>query len=248
MAAKNKRMNIPHGYYDLLERLERPGCAICALILHAGKQYMESLLYEFSLDEGVQRAFRSGRGLCNYHSWLLVHQHGYSLSVSVLFESALDEVVEIMESTSPAASASGMVRLLSRSLGGGLEDRLEPEGPCLVCANVQEAESRYVQTFAEHWSMEALQTAFRTSDGLCLPHLREVLRQLEARTERKQLIEFHVAKWTALKAELDQFQLKSAYNYVGEPMGAEADSWKRAVARLTGGENAVPMLTRTKSD
>jgi hypothetical protein len=241
-------MSVPHGYYDLLERLERPGCPICALILHAGKQYIESLLYEFSLDEGVQRSFRRGRGLCNHHSWLLVHQHGYSLGVSVLFESALDEVVQIMQSTSPAAAVSGMARLLSRSLGGELEDRLEPEEPCLVCANVQEAESRYVQTFAKHWSMQALQTAFHASDGLCLPHLRDVLPQMEATSERKELIEIHVAKWTALKAELDQFQLKSAYNYVGEPMGVEADSWKRAVASLTGGEHAVPTLTRTKSD
>jgi hypothetical protein len=246
MAGKPKQANIPHGYYDLIEQLERAGCAICALILHAGKQYMESLLYEFSLDEGVQQAFRSGRGLCNHHSWLLVHQHGYSLGVSVLFEAALDEVVEIMESTAP--SAPSITRLLGRSLGGGLEDRLEPQGPCLVCANVQEAEARYVQTFAEHWSMEALQTAFRASDGLCLPHLREVLRQMEARMKRKQLIDFHVAKWTALKAELDQFQLKSAYNYVGDPMGAEANSWKRAVASLTGSEYGVPALTRTKPD
>jgi hypothetical protein len=239
-------MPTPQGYYDLLEQLERSNCAICTLVLHAEKQYRESLLYEFSLDGGVHRAFRQGRGLCNHHSWQLVHQHGYSLSVAALFKSALDEVVKMMQSPTLGTSASRVNQWLHRSHDDQLADRLEPEAPCMMCVNVQEAEDRYVQTFAKCWSEEALQTAFRASDGLCLPHLRQVLRRLDTARARRQLVDIQLAKWTALQGQLAQFQIKSAFNYVGEPMGAEADSWKRAVASLTGGEAAVPRLTRPK--
>jgi hypothetical protein len=239
-------MNMPHGYYDVLERLERPGCPICALVLHAEQQYRESLLYEFSLDEGVHRAFRQGRGLCNHHSWQLVHQHSYSMGVAALFGSALDEVLEKMASPIPSAPGLGIAQWLHHSLNYRLADRLEPEEPCMLCVNVQETESRYVQTFADYWSMAALQTAFRASDGLCLPHLRDVLRRLDTASARQQLVDIQRAKWRALQSQLTQFQIKSAFNYVGEPMGAEADSWKRAVARVTGSEAAVPTLTRPK--
>jgi hypothetical protein len=208
---------------------------------------MDMLLYEFSLATESHKAFRKGRGLCNHHSWEMVHQHGYSLGVSVLFESALDEVINILESAPLEAPVSGMARFLGRSFGAGVADQLEPEGPCLICANVQEAEARYLNTFAEHWSSDKLQTAFGKSDGLCLPHLREALRLVPTREAREQLVEIHRAKWAALKDELNQFQLKVAHNYVGEPMGAEADSWKRAVASMTGGEHALPQLTRPKN-
>lgn len=37
-----------------------------------------------------------------------------------------------------------------------------------------------------------------------------------------------------LLAELKEFMRKSDYRFTGEPMGAEGDSWTRAVAWVTG--------------
>lgn len=237
-------MTTPQGYYDLLERMERPGCAVCALLLQVSGRFVESLLYEFSRDIGTQHAFRAGRGLCNHHSWQLARRHGYSLGVAALFEAALDEVVTMLENEPDDSLAVRFARPFGGDGSSALANRLEPEGPCLVCASVRDAEKAYLDTLARYWQNEELQAACRRSDGLCLPHLRGVLRQMPSRDARRQLAQLHAEKWAALIRELDQFQVKSAFNYAGEPMGAEADSWKRAVAALAGLDAAPPILTR----
>ena len=127
-----------------------------------------------------------------------------------------------------------------------LADKLESETPCLACASLVRAEAQYIDTFADYWHDTAIQEAYQQSDGLCLPHFREVLRRISAPNERGQLVEIQRAKWESLKSELRQFQIKSAFNYVGEPIGTEADSWRRAVASLTGDEHALLTLTRPK--
>ena len=237
-------------YFDLLDRFGRPGCPICGLLLRDEHRAIESLLYEYVSDEGVHEAFRHGRGLCNHHSWRLAHQYGYSLGVSQLFESALDEVINLLKQDSETPPNSALESALSGWFGGRhdapLADKLEPESPCLICARQREAECRYSQTFATYWHEDAVQMAYPRCDGLCLPHLRDVLRQMSRPGDRRQLAGIHCARWTALKGELDQFQIKSAFNYAGEPMGPEADSWRRAVASLAGSEGRVGSSTRQR--
>jgi hypothetical protein len=243
-------MAYPQTYVDLLDRLSRRGCAVCGLLLHNENQYLDSLLYEFVNDAGIQQAFRLGHGLCNHHSWLLAHHHGYSLGVSILFEAALDEVINTLEKENSPFEFSKLETAVSGWFGGKantrLADKLESEIPCLACASLCEAETRYIGTFAKYWSDAALQNAYQQSDGLCLPHFRDVLRQMPVLKERAHLVEIQRVKWEKLKDELNQFQLKSAYNYVGDPIGDEADSWRRTVASLAGGEHALLTLTRPR--
>lgn len=237
-------------YVDLLERFSRRGCAICGLLLHDEHRFVDSLLYEFVNDAGSQQTFRRGRGYCNHHSWLIAHQYGYSLGISILFEAALDGVLEILESENSSFQLPRLETTVSGWFGAKgdtrLADKLEPEIPCPVCVSLCKSESSYIETFAEYWSDTAFQSAYQQSHGLCLPHFREVLRRMSAPKERAQLVEIQRSKWETLKSELELFQAKSALNYVGEPFGAEADSWRRAVASMTGGEHALLNLTRPR--
>jgi hypothetical protein len=233
LICKVNHMAYPQTYVDLLDRLSRRGCPVCGLLLHNEHQYLDSLLYEFVNDTGIQQSIRRGRGLCNHHSWLLTQHYGYSLGVSILCEAALDEVISLDSENSPF-HRSKLGTTLSNWFGGDtrLADKLEPEIPCPACDSLRIAETQYIATFAEYWSDSALQSAYQQSNGLCLPHFREVLRHIPAPEARADLI--------------NQFQVKSAFNYVGEPIGAEADCWRRAVAALTGGEHALLTLTRPR--
>lgn len=243
-------MAYTHTYVELLDWLSRRGCPVCGLLLRDENRYIDSLLYEFVNDSGIQQAFRRGRGLCNHHSWLLTHHYGYSLGVSILFEAALDEVINILESENTTVGLARLETVVNRWLGDksktGLADKLEPEIPCLACVSLCEAEARYLSTFAQYWSDTALQSAYQQSNGLCLPHFREILRRMSEPEERAQLVKIQRAKWETLKHELSQYQVKSAFNYVGEGFGADADSWRRAVASMTGGERALVTLTRPR--
>ncbi|MBE2271514.1 MAG: hypothetical protein IAE80_24995 [Anaerolinea sp.] len=237
-------MAYPQAYVDLLERLNRRGCAICGLLHAAENQYIDSLLYEYSNDPDVQQKFRRGRGLCNHHSWLLTHHHGYALGVSILFEAVLDEVIDLLDSDSSASPVGGWFG--SKGLAR-LPDKLETETPCLACASLCKSETQYVETFATYWNDPALQNAYQPSSGLCLPHFRDVLRRMTDANARARLIEVQREKWETLRSELNQFQIKSAFNYVGEPLSvAEADSWRRAVASMTGDEHALLSLPRPR--
>lgn len=237
-------MTYPQAYLDLLERFALPGCPLCALVRGYEDRYVDSLLYEYSLDPGVHAAFRRGRGLCNHHSWHLAHHHGYSLGVSHLFEAALDELIAIVGRESDSGPAPSRWRdRLGAAPESRLADALEPEGPCPACASVQDVERGYLDAFARYWSDAALRRAYDASHGVCLPHLRAALRRMSS-AHARELAAAQRDKWAALKRELDQFQIKSAFNYVGEPFGAEADSWRRAVAAVVGGERALLTLTR----
>ncbi|MCL4250388.1 MAG: hypothetical protein KJ065_19715 [Anaerolineae bacterium] len=237
-------------YVDLLERFSRRGCAICGLLLHDENRYIDSLLYEFANDAGIHKVFRRGRGFCNHHSWLLAHQYGYSLGVSILFEAALDAVLEILESENSPFQLSRLETVVSGWFGAKgdtrLAGKLEPEIPCPACVSLCKSEALYIETFAEYWSDTTFQSAYEQSQGLCLPHFRDVLRLMSAPKERAQLAKIQRAKWEALKGELELFQAKSVLNYVGEPFGAEVDSWRRVVASMTGGEHALLNLTRPR--
>ena len=241
-------MAYPQTYVDLIDQLGRRGCAVCGLILRDENRYIDSLLYEFVNDTDIQQAFRHGRGLCNHHSWLLTHHYGYSLGVSILFEAALDEVINILESENSSSQFRRLETAVSGRFSGKgnsiLADKLDSKIPCLVCTSLAEAEARYLTTFAKYWSDITLQTTYQQSNGLCLPHFRDVLRRISEPKEYALLIEIQRAKWKTLKAELAQYQIKTAYNYVGEAIGAEADSWRRAVTSLTGDEHALLTLTR----
>ncbi|MBN8635872.1 MAG: hypothetical protein J0M07_11160 [Anaerolineae bacterium] len=243
-------MAYPQTYVDLLDRFGRRGCVVCGLLHSAENHYIDSLLYEYSNDPGVHDKFRHGRGLCNHHSWMLTHHHGYALGVSILFEAVLDEVLDLLDSENATVPISRLETAVGGWLGGKgptkLADKLEPETPCLACVSLCTSENQYVETLATYWNDTALQRAYQQSSGLCLPHFRDVLRRIADPKDRAYLVEVQRAKWEALKGELNQFQLKSAFNYVGEPLGAEADSWRRAVASMTGGEHTLLTLTRPR--
>jgi hypothetical protein len=51
--------------------------------------------------------------------------------------------------------------------------------------------------------------------------------------------------WQRLQAELHEFMRKSDYHNMDEKMGAEGDSWQRAIARV-GGEKGVFGLRRSE--
>lgn len=243
-------MGTPLAYYDLVETFPKPGCAICNLLLRDVDQYLDSLLYEYVNDPATHRAFRGARGLCNAHGWQLTRYMGNSLGIAVLYRAAVDEVLKIIERTPIQTNTpSGLANLLganSEANGLALADSLEPTGQCLACALAAAAEKRYIQTFSQHMANAQLQDAYRASDGLCLPHFRQALRETRNPIHLQQMISIQRDIWGRLKADLEEFESKSSHDRQHEPMGAEGDSWRRAIGRMAG-EKGVFSLDRRSS-
>lgn len=216
-------------YYDLLEAFPQDGCAVCRLLLRDVDRYLDGLLYEYVNEADTHAAFRSGRGLCNTHSWQLRRYRGGALGSAILCGAALDEVLRTLERPGPRTGR----RLLGNSgAGAALADALGPQAPCPACQKQTEAAARYSLMIATDDAR--LLGAYRDSQGLCLPHFRAVLRQANGREAVHKLVDIQREIWQRLYAEVQTFITRQDYRYSAEQAGEEGDSWLRVIATLAG--------------
>lgn len=220
------------GYHDILDVLAGDGCAICTLVKRDVDRYFDALLYEYVTEFDVQDQFRAARGLCNPHAWQITQYSGNALGITILCDVALDEVLSIVEKT-PTRS-SPMQRLFKNSPAQALSENLAPTAPCSACRALDESEARHLQILQQHLGDAKLIEKFAESDGLCLPHFRNLLSLTQQEEQSTRLIELQKSIWKRLKTELETFIHKYNFEYAGETMGKEGGSRFRAIRSLSG--------------
>jgi uncharacterized protein DUF6062 len=223
--------SVPLNYYDFLETFPQTGCAICSLCQHDVARYIDAHLYEYANTPQTHAAFRASRGLCAVHSAQLLEYGASVLSLAILHSHVLDELLKI--AAAPAVIGSALARLLGGS-ANPLADKLEPVEDCIACQILEHSEKGHARALAEHIDDPRLQAAFRASSGLCLPHFRLTLRAAPDAAKLETLVSIQTALWAKLKAELDSFADKYDINHADQAMGAEADSWRRAIPLVAG--------------
>ncbi len=231
-------MVTPFGIFDLIEAFSQPGCAICNLLTRDVNRFLDLLLYERVNQAGTPTMFKEARGLCNEHAWRLSEVLGGALGITILYRAVLEEVLSIVsQSSTQTANWPTLGRLLGADAGTGastLADRLESVRPCPACTLLVESEAHYVQTLSQHIGDRRLEEAYRLSDGLCLPHFRQVLRQSSDSANHRLIIAVQTAIWTALRDQLKEFEEKHDYRRSGEGIGSEGDSWLRVIRHMAG--------------
>jgi hypothetical protein len=225
-------MTIDRDYADLIETLGKPGCAICQLLLRDAQRFIDTILYEYVMDHEIHNAFRAGRGLCNTHAWQMQQGKGNALVIAVFFHAALDEVLK-MNIKPDSGGSSGLASLLGRNSGNDPAQILEPTGPCLVCQHLDEAETRYFRILTGNFRKADLRDAFKESGGLCLPHVRQALGKFR-RNDAETFLKLQRDIWQSLHGELELFMRRYDIQHADEAIGAEGDSWRRAIRYLTG--------------
>lgn len=220
---------LPFGYYDLIETFPNRGCAICSLLQRDVDRLLDSILYEHVTSPAMHRAFRASRGLCREHGWRLT-TFGNVLSIAVLYEATLDEILSVMDQTPPNGKRTLTRFLQPQPQQSELAEALAPTQPCVACKAERESEAQYISVLGEYINDDRIQAAFRESDGLCLAHFRQALRHTP---HAEQLVSIQRDIWGRLQAELREFKRKYD-QHVDEKIGAEGDSWLRAVAAISG--------------
>ncbi len=220
-------MVTPLAYFDLVESFAKPGCAVCRLVLRDVERFLGSVMYERLAESETHLAFRKARGLCNEHSWQLTKGKGNALGIATLYEVAIMEVIKTMKPTRFRDNKS-------EHDGPTLADRLQPTGPCIACQLLADSEKDYVAELSRKIADPQLQDAYRASEGLCLPHFRQVLHKTRNRHHLEQLVEIQGAIWERLRADLHEFIDKNRHERMHEAMGPEGNSWLRAIEQLSG--------------
>jgi len=229
-------------YYDLRDALAQPGCPVCRLKTDSADRFLDSLLWESVNDPEKRREIRRARGFCHVHAWALARATA-SLGVAIITRDVLGSLVETVEAASFNALSPLSLRRVQETLDAAqpsaatsdLVARLEAEVPCPACVWADKMEGIYLDTLIGHLvGAEGLLDAYRTSEGLCLPHFRQALARVRKKAVFEALVEAQRAVWDRLIAHLDESIRKNDYRHLGEEWGEEMGAWLRAIGALAG--------------
>ena len=160
-------------FFQVREAIDRDGCPVCRLSLGSVASYLDSLAYESVNDPNLRGRLRSSRGFCPRHAWQFLGVDSGPFSVAIIYADVLAEVTRVLE-------PGGHQRRPTRNSGeSGLElaSRLAPQQPCPACRLLAESRDRYLSTLVEHLPEHDFAAAYRSSQGLCLPHLEGAISQ-----------------------------------------------------------------------
>ena len=229
-------------YFDLLEACKQEGCPVCTLTLAAVAHYLDAIIYESVNDPPTRMELVAAAGYCNEHSWKL-RDMGAALGAAIMYRDVLRQAAKAIERQPrrdglqlfPDRPRARWPRrwLTGRARAGG-RDLADPHTSCPACAMREHAELLYLGVLLEHVGETEATVAFRGSAGLCLVHLDRAQTVAGKRAALDRLLALESELLRALDDDLSEFARKHDYRYLGEKVGAEGDSWIRAIGLVAG--------------
>ena len=219
-------------YHNVLQACTEPGCPLCRLAENSVDAYLRALMYELVTDPEARDQIRETLGFCNPHAHRLLTLTGSALGIGIIYRDVVNTVIEQLAAVRFAPPRG----ILFRRAGAGeaVPQALSPRRPCAVCDQQEKMESLALRVMIEGLREERLQAALRASAGICLPHLRRALGAVRNPADFETLVAISRDRYAALRAELDEFIRKNDYRFQREGMGAEGNSWQRAVHAMAG--------------
>lgn len=243
--------------------LKAGGCPMCASVQNSVSRYLYSLLYEFVNDTGLRAKLARSRGFCREHAWQLQKMEssewGDGMGTAILHEQLLGQWLQELDGASKVLESSSrrsgwrkawgrVLRLVGYAGKHPAEDpalqrvtrQHTSTEPCPVCRIAAQAEEIFAFGLLESISDAGFRKLYQASEGLCIPHLVQILGANEFGEDHKSklvtLLDLERHKITLLLDELKEYLRKHNYLYAHEPKGNEQTSWIRAVRKAVGNE------------
>ncbi|HEY8286623.1 MAG TPA: DUF6062 family protein [Chloroflexota bacterium] len=218
-------------YHQLMEAFAKPGCPVCRIVEEALLRYLDMLIHENVNDIPFRDELRQAGGFCCDHAWWLVDRvRGAALGTAIMYRDVLHSLDQrlALAVTSGTLSTGRRRRGLTTLLGGRAGQS------CPMCLVREREESAYLGTFADHCSEWRFLEGYESSAGLCFGHLEVALAGRRDHETARSLVTSHRKIVARMLHELDEFQRKTDYRFHDEAIGAEGDSWQRAVELVNG--------------
>jgi len=167
-----------------------------------------------------------------------VTEYGNALGTATATGYVVAALLPHLETASCRASARG------RRTTPPIAAMLEPTAPCPACESGDRTDHLAQRELVAFFQELPRRQAYQASDGVCLPHLRELLLLAQTPEVTQFLLDEERGHWERLQAELQEYCRKHDYRFRHEPCGAERDSWRRAARKLAGaveGESDRPV-------
>ena len=230
-------------FYDLHDALAMAGCPVCRLVARAVERYVGALLWEMVNDPESRRDIRQAHGFCANHAWALVRD-GPSLGAVIIMHDVMQHTLRAArmlqgrpQPRSIAARLYSQLRGQTHSTGdiAAVSGQLEPRSRCPACEQAEIAEEMCVSILLDHLvGDDGLLVRYQASEGLCLPHFRQVLGRTTDAPAIESLVQAQQVIWTRLVDHLGECIRKCDYRFSDEPRGDERGACARAIAALVG--------------
>jgi hypothetical protein len=222
--------------HELIEALQRPGCALCHLAQQKNLRYIETLLDSAVIDVEQRDAWRDSKGFCSWHACMATDIPQSSSSLAILYDDVLDHEMQRL-----AALTAAMPAWRWRRQGRRFAKRVQrwlrtwdKASLCPICRLWHDREQLYMTVLLDAWHHPTLSAAFAQSSGLCLPHLVRLMAHNANHEHLPALVSAQQARLQTLQVELREFIRKQDYRFAREAYGSEADAWQRVVALFVG--------------
>lgn len=212
--------------------LRRPAvCPICQVVGESVTKHVDALFYERVNDIETREAIRKAKGFCRFHA-RLVSQQADALGTALILQDILINELRAIDAHELDRPRPG-TGLLSRLFDSA---PTSPSGlaPCPICLAEQTMEEHAADSLVCALSDRKFVLIFRGSTGLCLPHFRLVHARCADEAAWAIVLEMARDSMTRLSGELGELARKTDYRFTDEQIGAESDSWRRALDKTSG--------------
>ena len=218
-------MSVKHTtYFNLLETLKE-GCPFCSIINKTIHKSMDDFLYESVNDPGLRSQIKASMGFCNRHAWQL-QKFGDGFGQAIVYDDLMKIVLGNLKEIGKDVSVKDLLKKLGSTKS--------PNKICIFCKGEKDVEDRYISVFWENFDDPEFSFQYKSSFGLCLPHLELALKKCKSKKFGKELIDIEAVKISGLIAELKEFMRKHDYRFSKEKFGKEGDSWVRVIEKFIG--------------
>ena len=224
-------MTLSSRAHQLFEAFAQPGCPVCRLTAASVHHYLGSLVYEYVNKPATHQTVRAARGFCTTHAWHALDDiNASTLGLALLYEGLVRNMLKEMGEVTPSSGRRAIAQAAAV---------LEPRAPCPVCEHRDRVEEHLLRNLLEPLDQAEFSAAFRASDGLCLPHLRQALGARGSQAAKATLLTLQQAIWGELQADLAEYIRLSDYQYADEELTEEAgSSARRAIQQMAGRKDA----------
>jgi hypothetical protein len=199
-------------------------CPLCRVSHKLDREYIWSFFDEWSSQDDHIDGFARARGFCADHAEQLrrtevVGLHS-TLGISDLYLAALRRLRTDLIKLSDDGSSETRAALTSTK--------------CPACVYQQKGLATHARYLLQMLSEDESYSDRLAACGLCVPHFQLVWDAATGAEERERLARIECALVERLIGELEEHIRKQRAEFRGEPAGAEADSWRRAIWLTSG--------------
>jgi hypothetical protein len=220
--------------FELSDACRKPGCPVCCLSHASPERYLEALFYEYVNDPETRKRLVKSLGFCREHADLLLETRiADVLGASIIYENIVRDVLRNLPNAA-IAPVSGLTREQTRPFKK-LINSSPRSGHCIACEHEETAAERVLNELGKSIIEEKIRSALGGSDGLCFPHLAQLLERIDEPQAIGYLLSLTQKKLETLQSEMSELIRKHDYRFQSEGVQEqEALAWRKAMRMISG--------------